>query len=1167
MAGAEVAVEHVQVLGSVQAISATGTAIELPSASQRRLLALLALRTPNAVRAEWLADVMDVSPGALRKLVGRLRSVLGPDVVRTTSTGYRLDAEVDAYRCCRRLAEAAGDPDRLAALEATLDEWAGPALDEFRGESWADGEAARLTEIHAAACDDYGAALLAHGRAAEAVAWLEGRVAAHPLRDRTRGLLIRALAGSGRRAEALRAFQVYRSYVAEEVGTDPSPELLEIERRVATGWDGIEPDGAPSRGAPAIAEPSFAVPTAAALAREVGFVGRIAELGQLAAEYDASRHDGLRWIVVTGEPGIGKTSLFGEFARTVAEPAGAVVVYGRCDDAPVPLQPFRSVVGTCVDAAPVDVLRAHVARCGGELLRLAPQLGLRVEAPAPTDTDHATERFLVFEAVTDLLRRLSELVPLVVVLDDLHWAEPTALQLLRHLARAGSPTPLLVVVGCRESGEHHPEELRLALADLDRAGSHRLALGGFDDDELTALLAARRGPEPRAEAETQQIVDLLRDETAGHPLYVSQLIQHWNDRGGGAASRPSVSPTLRDLVWSRVTGLGDSAADVLTAAAVLGTDFDEAVLLDIVDVAEPTVADTLDAATRGGLLSRTAATPRSARFVHTLVANALYADLGGSRRARLHERAARALTKSRDEVPQSTAVALARHCALGGLHAEAQHWSTVAGDDAFDHLAAAEAVQHYRSALALAEARGRPAAERADLLVRLGTAQDRTGDGGAFATLLAAAELARGAGAHDVLIRAALATDRGFQRYGATAPEQHEIVEAAVTVADPDDRATYARLLALLAQSLIYAGQTERRVALAREALAIAERASDRSLLPRIAPAVVNALAGPERSSLRAEIAERAVAEAGASRDPVDEFAVYHVAYVAAIERADPDTAARSLARMRTIAAPVGTRLTWVVGMLDTFQATMEGRFDEAEALATATFESGQQVLETDAFTIFVGQFFAIGSFAGRHAELMPLVEQALADDTGVLPIRLAYGIICAEVGRHDTAEAILAEGVATGFAQIPTDQMLTTSLIGYAVLALELGDVDAAAALLPRLEPYAAEVSFTGMTSQGPIAAYVGKLESLLGRHDLAEEHLRAALAITERFGWSYHRATTLFALAEARQRRLGSLDAEGRAWLDEASARCRTGGFAIWVPRTEALARAQPGAGRPTA
>ena len=183
-----------------------------------------------------------------------------------------------------------------------------------------------------------------------------------------------------------------------------------------------------------------------------------------------------------------------------------------------------------------------------------------------------------------------------------------------------------------------------------------------------------------------------------------------------------------------------------------------------------------------------------------------------------------------------------------------------------------------------------------------------------------------------------------------------------------------------------------------------------------------------------------------------------------------------------------------------------------------------------------------------------------------MLSVRLAYGIICSAVGHVETAEAILAEGMATEFAGDPGGPDADDQPGRLREFSRSSSPTShAAAMLLPLLEPFVGEVSFTGLTSQGPIAAYVGKLESLLGRHELAEEHLRAALAVTERFGWNYHRATTLYALAEARHRRLGALDAEGRAWLDEASALCRSGGFAIWIPKIDALANAQPEAALP--
>ena len=627
-------------------------------------------------------------------------------------------------------------------LERALGLWIGPALEEFSGEEWADGEIARLTELHAGTVDDYAEELISARRSADAVAVLEAQVARHPYRDSSRGLLIRALASAGRQGDALRAFQQYRSLLIEELGTEPSPDVVRIERRVATSWDGIDTDTEPPAPIDAVT-----VPLPSALAHEARFVGRANELDALAEELARVRGSGLRGVVLRGEPGIGKTTLLAAFAQSVVSTADATVVYGRCDETGVPLQPFRSVLADCVEHAPVDLLGEHVARCGGELVRICPQLATRVEtAPDPTVSDDATERFLVFEAATDLLRRIATPRPLVLMFDDLQWAEPTALLMLRHITHALADAPVLIVASSRESGEHASEQLRAALADLER-GEHRgLQLAGFDDDELADLVAV--AAPVTGDVEARRVAAALRVETAGNPLYASQLIRHWVESGRlddagvaasdlPAASEEDVPPSLRDVVWSRVNALGADASRILTAASVLGIEFSEDVLVDMIGLPESVVVETLDTATRAGLLVDAGSVRRSMRFVHALVANALYADLGRSLRVRLHGQAARSLEQRTEDIGPDVVVQLARHCARAGWPDAAQRWSTLAGDQAFEQLAPTEASHHYRIALDMAIAMHRPDAERADLLVRLGEAQLRAGDPQAQDTLAA----------------------------------------------------------------------------------------------------------------------------------------------------------------------------------------------------------------------------------------------------------------------------------------------------------------------------------------------------------------------------------------------------------------------------------------------
>jgi hypothetical protein len=160
------------------------------------------------------------------------------------------------------------------------------------------------------------------------------------------------------------------------------------------------------------------------------------------------------------------------------------------------------------------------------------------------------------------------------------------------------------------------------------------------------------------------------------------------------------------------------------------------------------------------------------------------------------------------------------------------------------------------------------------------------------------------------------------------------------------------------------------------------------------------------------------------------------------------------------------------------------------------------------------------------------------------------------EVGRPEPGRTLLREALERGLNTIPNDLFRSTTLLGYAVVALELGDAKVAEALLPEIEPLAGEVSFNGVSSQGPISAYAGKLASLLGRHDDAESHLLGALATAEAFGWEYHRATTLIALAQNRAAS-GHFDTISREWLSEAEAMCGVHGLSLWARRAQALRR----------
>lgn len=224
----------VRVLGWIRHAAADDQVTELRSSGQRRLLAALAANG-GTVRIEMLSDMLDLAPSALRTSMSRLRARIGEHVIETDGSGYRLTVPVDATQFVDMVRSRGTLVERLDKLEEALALWDGDAFEEFSHEPWAETEAARLNELRLVAREDRSELLIASKRSGEAVALIEALVHDHPYRDRPRGLLIQALASDGRQSDALRAYQTYRSFLAEETGTEPSSAVQSIERRVGSG--------------------------------------------------------------------------------------------------------------------------------------------------------------------------------------------------------------------------------------------------------------------------------------------------------------------------------------------------------------------------------------------------------------------------------------------------------------------------------------------------------------------------------------------------------------------------------------------------------------------------------------------------------------------------------------------------------------------------------------------------------------------------------------------------------------------------------------------------------------------------------------------------------------------------------------------------------------------
>ena len=566
-------------------------------------------------------------------------------------------------------------------------------------------------------------------------------------------------------------------------------------------------------------------------------------------------------FLVSGEAGLGKTTLVAATARAAFD-SGACVLFGHCEeDLATPYQLFAEALSHFVTHTTEKQLVAHVDAHGSALARLVPALSRRLPGlPPSTATDADSERYQLFAAVVGLLVIASEQQPVVIVLEDLQWADKASLQLLGHVITADQPMRLLVLGTYRDSELSRSHPLLDTLAALHRQHSVvHIELTGLDDTGVITLMEAAAGH--TLDDADRRLADAVQRETDGNPFFVNEVLRHLAETGAihqdptgrwvaaDTVEQIALPASIRAVIGARVGRLGPDAERVLSLAAVIGRDFDLDVLARATETSEDAVLDILDAATAASLVRELTDTPGHYNFAHALIQRTLYEDLGLTRQARAHRRVAEALEDRYGDRPGSRVGELARHW-INATHpidlAKAVSYSRQAADAALDALAPADALRYYTQALDLYAQTDHPDPTLGiDLAVGLGTAQRQTGDPTFRDTLLDAARRAADLDDSDRLVAAALANNRGlFSSGGNIDADKVEILELALDrLASEDPRR--ALVLATLCSELIYGSPFERRRSLADEAIAIAETCGDDATIVRVLNLVCRPLEVP----------------------------------------------------------------------------------------------------------------------------------------------------------------------------------------------------------------------------------------------------------------------------------------------------------------------------------
>lgn len=695
---------HYRLLGPLQVAHADNL-IDIGSPKQRAVLAVLLIAQGRVVSTDRLIDAVwgDDAPGSalasLQAYISNLRKALrmgegaASPIVRQ-APGYYLDAEhtdlsafVDGCAASRAAIEAGDWRTALTAADEALALWRGPLLADMRDQPWVHEEAGRVEDLRAECQEHRVTALLALGRVPDAATQAAQLRAADPFRDRGAWLQMLALYRSGRTAEALDVFGSHAQLLDDELGLEPGPELRELQTSILrqapelAAWPrSPEWTGAGSVPAPALSStPAPEVPAS-------GLIGRTRELAAVTRLLDDVTGGATRWLVLTGPPGIGKTRLAEEAAARGGRRGADVVWVGCPDERGTPAWwPMRQLVRAL--GADADQV---------------------LQVPAEVDSD--TARFHVYERIQTLLERVSRSQPLVVVIDDAQWADPTSASCLAYVAGALRDHPILVVVTVRDV-DHGPELSRFLATAARGDGNRHLEVPALDRDEVKAL-ANQVAEDSLTDSETA----VLADRTGGNPFFVSEYARLPRAERAGT----EIPGAIRSVLDRRLAGLDPAVLQVLRAAAVIGDVVEFAVLAATTRLDFDTLADYLDDAADERIVVP-AHDGEGYAFAHGLLRTQLLADLPALRRQRLHAKVAEvlahgvvddALTRRAQHLvaalPLVEPAQVVQACRLAAEQAT-QRWSSEtaarwwqAALDAYDLLPAAERSDAERDALTVA---------------------------------------------------------------------------------------------------------------------------------------------------------------------------------------------------------------------------------------------------------------------------------------------------------------------------------------------------------------------------------------------------------------------------------------------------------------------------------
>lgn len=1122
----------VRVLGSSQVALGDdpGAVADVGARKPRSVLAALALRlgsdvAPDSlVRLVWGEDAPRGAYASLHSYISGVRRVLEPglgprekpQVLLTNDHGYRLALgreQVDAHhfgdevRTRHRLlaplssqlttGPAAGWPTReeisrqVDALEGLLGLWTGEAYADLPDEPEVALERGSLAQLRLNAEEARVLGLLALGDHAVVVAATEQATARYPLQERVWALHALALTRSGRQAEALEALRHIRSVLADELGLDPGQELRDLEQavlvqdRALQEW--LRPPVEAGSGDRGRVDEVSAPPS-----RTTGWttVGREREQSALLEVLDRAESGTPATALLVGEPGIGKSRLV-ERVASIAGERGFWVARGRCsqDDGAPTLWPWG------------QALRELAALDGVALDADVEQ----VLAGRPSGSDEGAERqaFRAWETLAHEVTSRSLDRPLLLVLDDVHWADTATLKVLRHLVATARDGHHLAVMVTRRSSPEPTGALAEVGEDLARAHVTRLDLSGLTLQEARNLVEAVAGQALPAEVTMQWHV-----RSGGNPYFLIELARLGAQEPDGSGALPE---TVRDVILRRLQDLPEQTRSLLLLAAVLGRRFSLDLLAAVADVPVEDVDDALTPAREAGLVQDPEA--GVVAFTHALTRDAVATTTSPSRLARLHVQVAHTLAD--DEAvaglvgPEERTAELARHWLAAGPTHASRAWraAAAAAEQARRTFSWVEAEQLVGAAIAAhrRDPQG-TAAERIDLL--LTRARDCRPNSEWDQVLPCAAEAIALARREEDLVRlsaaAAAATDSAVwlpQQWDEVPEDTVEDLRWAMSELPTGDSAQRCRVMVALALMLYYEPSARAEVgALVDEGVAMARRLGDPALMGWAALTAWKALWTPDQAHVRLDLAQeslRAIREAG---DPDAETVALVVLTGNLLELGDLpayEEAARATGRLAVRRR--NTYAQMALHWLDLSLASLRDDVDATSRLAAELYELRPRLNPAIEGLHIAGIHLVSHMWDERIGELIePLTEAIAESGTDMADDNLA--LVLARTGE---LERLRAELTHVGEHRVHNWSSVSTWCT-FAEAAAVAGDVRLAERMATHLEPLTGRIAVSGISSvMGPVDGYLAL--ALAGAGRMVEASAVADRAARQADEWGF--------------------------------------------------------------